>query len=157
MRIATASGLNINTGLTAPITRVLRETLNRLAGKDLYIVPPFETYWVKTLSNPQKPNIWAGKGPRFDSDGDYYSSPTSYWRVLENGYMTNYKNDNDWGAEMFNNNSVDTQTFEGSRERISFSVPEDAVRYYRDCHGGSRHNSGRKSKKHIKFLRRAVM
>lgn len=153
MQIATASGLSIKIGQTAPITRGLRETLNRLSGQNLYIVPPTETYWVETLSNPKKPSIWAGKGPSFDSDGDYWSTPTCFWRILENGYMTNYKNDNDRDTEFFRNNSVDpTQTFEGSRERESIGFDswyDDGNRSY-----GKR---GRKSKKHIKYLRRAVM
>jgi hypothetical protein len=156
MQIATASGLSIKIGLTAPVTRGLRETLNRLSGKDLYIMLPVETYWVETLSNPKKPNIWAGKGPSFDSDGDYWSTPKYFWRVLDNGYMTNYKNDNLRHTELFSNNNVDTQTFDGSRERepIRFDSFHDDENQDDNRSNGKR---GRKSKKHIKFLRRAVM
>jgi hypothetical protein len=114
MRIATASGLNINTGLTAPITRGLRETLNRLTGKNLYIVPPAETYWVTILSNPEKPNIWAGKGPSFDStDCRPMDTPKHFWCVLDNGYKKTYKNDDYRAVEMSLDSNVEmTQTFE---------------------------------------------
>lgn len=117
MRIATASGLQINIGRTAPLTRGLRETLNRLADKDLYFVAPAEAFWVETLSNPKKPSIWAGKGPSFDSNGDYWVTPTNFWQVLDNGYMTHYKNDAERAVEMFRDNRVDmTKVFNGQRE-----------------------------------------
>jgi hypothetical protein len=160
MRIATASGLSINIGQTEPITRGLRETLNRLSGKNLYIVPPTETYWVETLSNPKKPNIWAGKGPNFDSDGDYWITPTSFWRILHNGYMTHYKNDFENNAELFRDKNVDAQTFEGSRERESIGFDswyDNGMRDENKEDKRSHGKRGRKSKKHIKYLRRAVM
>lgn len=122
MRIETAAGIQINTGRKAPLTRALRETLNRLSGKDLYIVSPSETYWVETLTNPKKPSIWAGKGPSFDSDGgnEYWDIPQNFWRVLKNGYMTHYKCDDERATEMFRDGRVDMiQTFEGSRNRES--------------------------------------
>lgn len=78
------------------------------------VIASTETYWVETLTDPKKPNIWAGKGPSFDSDGGCWS----FWRVLENGYMTHYKNDDGRITEMFRDSNVDmTQTFEGSQER----------------------------------------
>lgn len=107
-------------------------TLTSPRAKSRKITPPAGARWVETLSNPKKPNIWAGKGPSFDSDGvrDYF------WRVLENGYMTHYKNDHERAAEMYRDSHVDMiQTFEGSCERDPMRINRDQedARDKRNC------------------------
>lgn len=101
------------TPFTGNIGKFFRSAKPATLAGDHKIVTSPETRWVETLSNPKKPNIWAGKGPSFDSDGDNWAR-----RILDNGYMTHYKNDAERAMEMLRDSRVDmTQTFEGSQER----------------------------------------
>lgn len=94
-----------------------------LPAKNRKITVPAGTRWVETLSNPKKPNIWEGKGPSFDSYNPFWETNKSFWRILDNGYMTHYKNDEERAEAMFCDNPVDmTQTFNGScnHERMRY-------------------------------------